>query len=126
MSLRQWVPASNDENVTGADFKADLLVRRFKRRRSSSIRAVPRATSDGKLLQHCNAALPRRPPVPNGGLTIPSGVRGVSWTGEHNGDRVRHRTSGLHRRDFLFGALATVATGVNLRVVHEAYAFRPA
>jgi hypothetical protein len=125
MSLRQWVPASNDENVTGADFKADLLVRRFKRRRSSSIRAVPRATSDG-LLQHCNAALPRRPPVPNEGMTIPSGVRGVSWTGEHNGDRVRHRSSGFHRRDFLFGALATVATRVNFRVVHEAYPFRPA
>src|SRR5689334_22498011 len=69
MSFRQWVPASNGENVTGADcFKADLLVRRFKRRRSSKIRAVPRATSDGKLLQHCNVALLRRPPVPKEGM----------------------------------------------------------
>src|SRR5690349_17006878 len=59
-------------------------------------------------------------------MTIPSGVRGVSWTGEHNGDRVRHRSSGFHRRDFLFGALATVATRVNLRVVNEAYPFRSA
>src|SRR5689334_3724530 len=44
----------------------------------------------------------------------PAGVRGVSWTGEHNGDRVRHRSSGFHRRGFLFGALAAVATRVKL------------
>jgi|ERR1043166_7747268 hypothetical protein len=73
MSFRQCVPASNDENVTGAAFKADLLVRPFKRRRSSSIRAPPRAPSDGKLLQHCNATLSRRSPVPNERMTIPLG-----------------------------------------------------
>src|SRR5689334_21177502 len=48
-------------------------------------------------------------------MTIPPSVRLVFWTGQHNGDRVRHRSSGFHCRNFLFGALATVATRVKLR-----------
>jgi len=47
-------------------------------------------------------------------MTSAAGLRGAFWTGEHNGDRVRRRSSGFHRRGFIFGALATVATRVNL------------
>jgi hypothetical protein len=92
MSFRRWVPASNDENVTGA--RSTASDERWK---------------VASALQRCLAAAPASA---QRGDAIPLGVRNVSWTGEHNGDRVRHRSSGFHRRDFVFGALATVATRV--------------
>ena len=103
MSFRQCVPANNDEDVAGAEFKLTC---------SSGGSSAARA-------ERCRvASAPQRCLAPSAQRADdePVGVRGVSWTGEHNGDRVRRRSSGFHRRGFLFGALAALATRVNLEL----------